>query len=352
MSEDCRVDEHLMIRGQIQLEAKVPMGGALLDLFQHLRGEGEKRDRLRTGRKPLVHPVRGNPSFQFMVGTDDNVRFLLDREDAIQVSLQRFEQRSRPGGRGFRRQLLLQKIDISPDHGQGRLELVGEMIEGFAFHLVQALEFLSRLLQRVDPGFLELGDFDKDGRVVGKKTEKRLIFLGEDPIFLIQELDDSQSLPIPVMDRRAKKAPGAIPGTLIDFIIEPGVGIGIRQVDRFPGLETVTGNSGTARDSNHLPRHAEGHLGPEFPGFRIVEEESAAVRPHHFAGFLGNLHKHLVQLEIQSDQLPKFQQGVKLADPIVSGLLLHHASADPCAPVATPSSFSACPANAETPEVL
>src|SRR4030067_1381127 len=140
---------------------------------------------------------------------------------------------------------------------------MGEMIEGLALHPVQADEFLSRLLQRIDPGFLELGDFDENGCVVGEYMEKRLILLGEDAVFLVQELNDSQSLPIPVMDWRTEQAPGAIPGTFIHLFVEPGVGIGIRQADRLPRPETEPGNSGPAWDSNHLPPPSEGHLGPE-----------------------------------------------------------------------------------------
>src|SRR4030066_1293011 len=229
---------------------------------------------------------------------------------------------------------------------------MGEMVEGFALHPVQALEFLSRLLQRIDPGFLEVGDFDENGRVVGEYMEKRLILLGEDAVFLVQELNDSPSLPIPVMDRRTEQARGAVPRTVIHRFVEPGVGIGIRQVDRLPRPETVSGNSGPAWDSTHLPPHSEGHLGPEFARCRIMEKETAAIRPHHFARFPGNLHQHLIELKIQADQLPQFQQGMKLADSIALGLLLHVAFADQSVSIPTPSSFSASPANAETPEAL
>jgi hypothetical protein len=218
------------------------------------------------------------------------------------------------------------------------------MIKGFAFHPVQPLEFLSRLLQRFDPGFLEFGDFDEDRRMVDKNMDKRLILFGENAVFLVQELDDSQSFSIPIVDWCAKQAPGAIPGTFIDLFVEPDVGIGILQVDRFPGPETVSGQSGTGGNPDHLPSHAEGHLGPEFAGFRIVEKESAAIRLYHFAGFPGDLHQHLVQIKIQPDQLPELQQRVKLANFIVLGQLPHVAFADQNLIVMNPSPFSASPA--------
>ena len=109
----------------------------------------------------------------------------------------------------------------------GGFQLMGEVIKSFAFHPVQALEFLSRLLQCFDPGFLEFGDFDEDRRMVDKDMDKRLILFGEDAVVFVQELDDSQSFSIPVIDRRTKQAPGAIPCTFIDLFVEPDVSIGI-----------------------------------------------------------------------------------------------------------------------------
>jgi hypothetical protein len=52
-----------------------------------------------------------------------------------------------------------------------------------------------------------------------------------------------------------------------------------------------------------------------------MEKNATPVCLHHFTGFPRDLNQHLIQLKIQADQLTQFEQGVKLMNMSLLGLL-------------------------------
>jgi hypothetical protein len=162
---------------------------------------------------------------------------------------------------------------------------------------------------------MELSDFNKYGSMVSKGLEKNDIVFTESPVFLVEELDDTQSLSIPFIKGHTEYATCQIPGLGVHFFIELRMGIGVLDIQGLAGLKAVSGHSASRGDSNDLLSHAKGYRRPEFIVVCIMEKQAAPVCLHHFRGLLGNLEKHIMEFQIKTDESAQFEERMEFSRP-------------------------------------
>ncbi len=181
------------------------------------------------------------------------------------------------------------------------------MVEGLVLGSVESPELFPGFLQGVETGFLELRHLDEDRGVVPEGPEKGFVLLGENPFRLVEELDGSQGPPGSIIDRHAEHAPRSKAGACIYLLVESWIPVRILQIDGLPGLKAESGQSNIGWNTNHLPVQVQGHSGPELICIRVMKKDATTVRPHDLGGLLDDLPEHPSDLEIQADELAKFQ---------------------------------------------
>jgi hypothetical protein len=162
---------------------------------------------------------------------------------------------------------------------------------------------------------VELSNFDKYRSVVSKGFEKNDIVFAESPVFFVEELDDTQSLSIPFIEGHTEYAACPIPGLGVHFFVELRMGIGVFDIQGLSGLKGVSGHPASRGDSNDLLSHAKGYRRPKFIVICIMEEKATTVRLHHFRGLLGNLEKHLMELQIETNESAQFEERLEFSPP-------------------------------------
>jgi hypothetical protein len=169
---------------------------------------------------------------------------------------------------------------------------------------------------------VELSNFDKYRSVVSKGFEKNDIVFTESPVFLVEELDGTQSLSIPFIEGHTEYAACPIPGLSVHFLVELRMSIGILDIQGFSGLKAVSGHSASRGDSDDLLSHAKGYCRPKFILVCIMEEKATTVRLHHFRGLLGNLEKHIMELQIQANEPAQFEERMEFSPPFFQRVFL------------------------------
>ena len=88
--------------------------------------------------------------------------------------------------------------------------------------------------------FVEDGVLDCHGRLAGQGEEQVFVLGREGAVQFIQDLQDADDLLVFVAHRGAQDVARPVSRAAIRLLVESGVGVRIRDVDRLPGLGDVT----------------------------------------------------------------------------------------------------------------
>lgn len=87
----------------------------------------------------------------------------------------------------------------------------------------------------------------------------------------------------------------------------------VGNVKRFAGLKTITRYTLRRRKPDLFLSHAKGNSCIKFIVCRIMEKQTETFRIQHVGSFLCNVQEYFVDLEIETDYLSKFEQGMQLS---------------------------------------
>ncbi len=124
------------------------------------------------------------------------------------------------------------------------------------------------------------GVLDGDGGLSGEGLKYDLVILRECiPLQLIEYLNYADDLPLEIFHGRAEDRFRPVAGASIDLFVKPGVGIGIRDINRSAGSGDISGDALINAEPYLFNLISLRDQRPQFPSILIQQEHRSSIRP-------------------------------------------------------------------------
>jgi len=186
-----------------------------------------------------------------------------------------------------------------------QLQLAGDV----ARHGAHRLElFAAPLLRGVQPGVLDgdgglVGEGLEVGDLLGRVLPRLLRVEGEDPEYFVAPPDGQA------------KVSAQAHGTIEPSQQAAGIVLGVRDVERFPGLRHAAGQPGPQREGKaraHPGGDAAEHAHAQDPRLPVHEEELDVLAVGDPGGLLGDLLQDRLQVQARHDRVGGAEQRLQL----------------------------------------